>query len=287
MVQGLPSIKSWRQSFRFLHYPFVVVVFDVSDDRLLELVQRLEFVLVAVEHLVLHDPEEVLHGRVVEAIPFPGHRLPDAPLFQLLMIGFHLVLPSLVAVEDQPLQVPVLGEGFPQHVERLGEIGAPRHVERDDLAIVHVQDRGEVQFAGGYVELGYVGRPFLVSRGGREIPLVSRFVLFLVDDLVQEQVLAGPVLVALVGVVLPSGRDAADPELRHDPLDLLVVGLIPPIRQFEKDPPVAVSPFVPMVYLLDLLDDLPVFLVFVGFVDRVEERRLFDPGDLEKDAGLV
>ena len=27
--------------------------------------------------------------------------------------------------------------------------------------------------------------------------------------------------------------------------------------------------------------------VFVGFVDRVEERRLFDPGDLEKDVKFV
>ena len=181
----------------------------------------------------------------------------------------------------------MLGEGFAQHVRRLSEIGAPRHVERDYLAIVHVQDRGQIQFAGGYVELGDVRRPFLVARSGREIPFVGRFVPFLVDDLVEEQVLAGPVLVAFVGVVFPSGCNAVDPELRHDPLDLLVVGPVSAVSQLEKDSPVAVSPFVLMVYILDLLDDLFVFIVFINFVDRVEERRLSDPGNFEKDAKFV
>ncbi len=152
---------------------------------------------------------------------------------------------------------------------------------------MHVQDRGQIQFAGGYVELGDVRRPFLVARGGREIPFVGRFVLLLVYDLVNEQVLAGPVLVAFVGVVFPFGRNAVDPELRHDPLDLLVVDPVSAVSQLEKDSPVAVSPFVPMVYLLDLLDDLFVFIVFINFVNRVEERRLFYPGNLKKDVEFV
>lgn len=181
----------------------------------------------------------------------------------------------------------MLGKGFPQHVRRLGEIGAPRHVERDYLAIVHVQDRGQIQFAGGYVELRDVGRPFLVARRRREVPFVGRFVLSLVDDLVEEQVLAGPVLVAFVGVVLPPRRYAVDPELRHDPLDLLVVGPVSAVSQLEKDSPVAVSPFVLVVYLLDLLDDLFVLIVFINFVDRVEERRLSNPGNFKKDVKSI
>ena len=237
-----------------------------------------------IEHLILHDPEEILHGRVVEAIALSGHRLPYASPLKLLMVEFHLILPSLVAVEDQPLQTPMLGEGLTQHVDRLREIRAPRHVERDYLSVVHVQDRRQVQFAGGYVELRDVRRPFLVARGGREVPFVGRFVPFLVDGLVQKEVLAGPVLVAFVGVVLPLRRYAVDPELRHDPLDLLVVDPVSAVPQLEEDPPVAVSPFVLMVYLLDLPNDFLVFIVFIGFADRVEERGSPEARDLEKDA---
>jgi hypothetical protein len=78
-----------------------------------------------------------------------------------------------------------------------------------------------------------------------------------------------------------------DPELQHDPLDLLVVDFVSMIGQFEKYPAIAVSSFVLMVYLRDLLDDLFVFVVFVDFVDRVEERCLSNPGNLEKDVKLV
>jgi hypothetical protein len=112
-------------------------------------------------------------------------------------------------------------------------------------------------------------------------------VLLLVYDLADEQVLAGPVLVAFVGVVLPFGRNAVDPELRHDPLDLLVVDPVSPVGQLKEYPPVAVSPFVLVVYLLDLLDNFFVFIVFISFANRVEERRLFDPGDIKKDVKFV
>ena len=78
-----------------------------------------------------------------------------------------------------------------------------------------------------------------------------------------------------------------DSELRHDPPNLLVVDPVSAVPQLEEDPPVAVPSFVLVVYLLGLLDDFFVFVVFVDFVDRVEERRLFDPGDLEKDVKFV
>ena len=39
-----------------------------------------------------------------------------------------------------------------------------------------------------------------------------------------------------------------------------------------------------MVYVLDLLDDLLVFIVFINFANRVEERGSPEARDLEKDA---
>ena len=118
----------------------------------------------AIEHLVLHDPEEVLHRGVVEAVALPGHRLPDASLFEFFTIEHHLVLPPLIAMEDEALKASAPVEGPLQHLGRLIEIRVPGYAVGDDLAIVHVQDRGQIQFAGGYVELGDVRRPFLVAR---------------------------------------------------------------------------------------------------------------------------
>jgi hypothetical protein len=66
-----------------------------------------------------------------------------------------------------------------------------------------------------------------------------------------------------------------------------VVDPVSPVGQLKEYPPVAVSPFVLVVYLLDLLDNFFVFIVFISFANRVEERRLFDPGDLKKDVKFV
>ena len=66
-----------------------------------------------------------------------------------------------------------------------------------------------------------------------------------------------------------------------------MVGPVSTVSQLEEYPPVAVPPFVLVVYLLDLLNDPFVFAIFIGFVDRVEERRLFNPGNFKKDVKFV
>lgn len=104
-----------------------------------------------------------------------------------------------------------------------------------------------------------------------------------IDGLAEDEVLANSVLVAFVGAVFPSGRDAVDVEQGHYPLDLFVVDPVSPVGQFKQYPPVAVSPFVLMVYLLYLLEDLFVLDVFANLVDRVEERCFLDPRDPKKD----
>ena len=58
-----------------------------------------------VEHLAFQGPEERLHDAVVDAVALSGHRLDDAPFLKPLAVLLHLVLPALVAVEDQALQV--------------------------------------------------------------------------------------------------------------------------------------------------------------------------------------
>ena len=95
-----------------------------------------------VEHLALHSTEERLHDAVVDAVALSGHRLDDALLLEPLAVLLHLVLPPLVAVEDQPLQLGVLRERPVEHPHRLLEVGRRRQVPRDDVGPEHVQYGG-------------------------------------------------------------------------------------------------------------------------------------------------
>lgn len=101
--------------------------------------------------------------------------------------------------------------------------------------------------------------------------------LLLINNLIEKKVLASSVLVAFIGVILPSGRDAVDIEQGHYSFDLFVVDSVSSIGQFEQYSSVAVSSFVLVVYFLYLLKDLFVFTIFVSLVNRVEERRFSDP----------
>lgn len=159
----------------------------------------------------------------------------------------------------------------------MAEAWASGYVKRHDFAVVHIQNRRQIQFARRDVKLGNVGCPFLVARRGREVPSVGRSMLLLIDNLVEKEVPASSVLVAFVGVVFPSGRDAVDIEQGHYSFDLFMVDSVSSVGQFEQYSSVAVSSFVLAVYFLYLLKDLFVFAVFVSLVDRVEERRFFNP----------
>lgn len=92
----------------------------------------------AVEHLVLHRPEERLHYPVVEAVALPGHRLPYPLGREPLPVLPHLVLPPLVGMEYQPPDLRVGLEGPVEHSDGLGEIGRLAEVIGDDQAVEHV-----------------------------------------------------------------------------------------------------------------------------------------------------
>lgn len=77
--------------FCFALDPAVVVIIDVLGNGFLKLVECLEFRFVAIEHLVLHHPEERFHYAVVDAVPLSGHGLNDAFFPEPLLIIVVLV----------------------------------------------------------------------------------------------------------------------------------------------------------------------------------------------------
>jgi len=81
---------------------------------------------------------------------------------QLRRVFFVHVLPPLVGMEYQPLQIRVGIERPFKHPGDLSHVRVERKVVRNDFAREHVFDRAEVAFAPREVELADVGRPFLV-----------------------------------------------------------------------------------------------------------------------------
>ena len=223
----------------------------------------------AVEHLPFQCSEERLHDAVVDAVALTGHRL-DYPFFpKPFAVLPHLVLPALVAVEDQAFQVGVLRERLVQHPRCLPEVGQRRQVPCDDVGPEHVQYGRQVRLAEGAAELRDVGRPFLVRPRRREIAAYH---------VVRDR--ADGTQVRMVFDLRPYGLE---PQLGHEPLDLLVVDDESAVPELRGDPPHAVPRLVLPEDRPHFIDDALVFDVGVGFADLEVVRRSGQGGRLEQD----
>lgn len=217
-----------------------VVVPDVVPDGRGEVGEAAELPLVAVEHLVLHRPEEALHDAVVEAVALSRHRLPDSHPAQRRHVGGVAVLPPLVGVEDRPPEAAVRGEGPAEHPHLLCEVRREGEVVGDDLPGEHVLDGREVALRpAGEGELADVGRPLLVRPRAAEVgqppdPAPR------VRTLTQQEVRRLPSLAADVGVVPDAPPDPRQAHLPHQALHPLVVDGQAPPAQLGGDPPHAV-----------------------------------------------
>lgn len=73
----------------------------VVTDAILQALDAVE--PVGVEELGFEHGKEAFHGGVVETVAFAGHALSDVPRLQPALIGRHLVVPSLIGVQDRPV----------------------------------------------------------------------------------------------------------------------------------------------------------------------------------------
>lgn len=145
---------------------------DVFADRLRERLEAPVFGLAAAIHLVLHRPEKRFHDAVVEAIPLPRHRLEDPSPLPRFDVPAMLVLPSLVGMEHEALEVVPEGERGAEHPLGLRKARAEAQVIRGDPAVVHVLDGAQAAFPPRERELAHVGRPLLVRPRAREVGFV-------------------------------------------------------------------------------------------------------------------
>lgn len=259
-LQVLVVVKSLR-----------VVIGDVFVYCLPELVDGSELLLVAVEHLVLHGSEEALHDAVVEAVALPRHRLQHPLLLQQSHVLRMAVLPSLVGVEYGSPEVTMGRESLGKHPLLLVEVRAQRKVVGDDLAGVHVLDRGKVQLGPADVELAHVGGPLLVGPAAAEVGLVvdyAELVGVFHDDSVRRFIARS----AGVGIVVNTFDGAAEAHFGHQTVDFAVFHPESLVLQHRGDLPSAISVAVFLTDCGNLLSKLlvlqipvlPVLLVEIG-----------------------
>jgi len=145
----------------------VVEGLDVVEDCLASLVSGGE--ALAVDELDLESRPEALRAGVVMAVAAPAHADGDAGLAEFLPVIAAGILAAPIAVMDQALGRPAIGQ---RHVERSDDQGGLHgriHGPADDLARVQIEDGGEVEPALVGADVGDVGHPLLVRRGRGEI----------------------------------------------------------------------------------------------------------------------
>ena len=261
--------------------PRPVVPSDVLVYRTPERIEAFEFRFMPVKHCVLHRREERFHYAVVEAVPLPRHRLEDPPAFQLLHVPSVLVLPALVGMEYEALEVIPEGERGVEHPLGLRKVRAEAQVICDDPAVVHVLDRAQVAFPPREVELAHVRRPLLVRPRAREIGFVMDLAV-LPDVFGYDQVVRDLADVPFVGVVMDGFPPRGKPGFPHQPLHFLVVHGNALGSELRGHPPHAVSAFGLGERFPDPLDELGVFRVEFGPFRLVEIGGFGKPGDREQ-----
>ena len=123
------------------------------------------------EVLGFQGAEEAFNRRVVEAVALAAHALLDSASHEHRSVGLHLVMPTLVGMHDQACDAIGPRERRLKHAGNHLEDRPPSHAVRDDLAVVQVHAGRQVELLAAYIELGDIGRPFLVWRGRAEVPL--------------------------------------------------------------------------------------------------------------------
>jgi len=255
--------------------PLRVVPLYVVIDPLPELLQADALPVPSVEHLVLHGAEEALHPRVVRRAALARHRAGDARLLTDRYPPGPPVVASAVAVDDEvgPLAGPGKPDGCFQH--RVGHLGVRRGRRRPahDGAVEAVQDRGEVELAGGDRELRHVREPQEVGKPRREVlpDLVSRMFRYL----------------ARVGAVAPLWLRPApglEPLLGHDAGDPALPDGLAPRLELVVDAAPSVDA---VIGVEDLRDPSAGLLVPVGGAERSLLVLVARPGHPERREELA
>lgn len=110
--------------------------------------------------------KEVLNHRMVQTVPLMGHALGKVSVVQRFLVFPHLVMPSLIRMEDGFLSERKVFESLVDQFIRRPEF----ECIGNDFTVKQIQYRRQVEFLPEKGELRHIGHPFLIWFLGREIP---------------------------------------------------------------------------------------------------------------------
>ena len=132
-------MKSRRQALSLCINAAVVVAIQESSQFQLKMFRGLEFL--QIQQLAFKQAKEMFYSRIVQAVAFAAHALPNTLLTKYTLVRFMLVLPALVRVEDQPRSIRYRLKSLVQHGSDHIRNRPAKDGITDQITAVQIQDR--------------------------------------------------------------------------------------------------------------------------------------------------
>ena len=124
-----------------------------------------------IEQFRLEQSEEVLGNSIIQTSGFPGHTLRNALCLQQILVGFHLILPALIRMQNQIVNlIWQLLKSALQHIRDLFEVWMAAQIVADNFAIEQIKNWRQVEFLVVHFELGNICDPFSIWLVCLEVP---------------------------------------------------------------------------------------------------------------------
>ena len=115
--------------------------------------------------------EEIFYHSIVQTVTLAAHALANTFLPEHLLVLFVLVLPALVRMENQVCSGRDICKRLIQHGGYHAEYRTIRYGITDQIAAVHIENRGQLELFSKQAELRHIRDPFLIRLFGMEIPI--------------------------------------------------------------------------------------------------------------------
>jgi len=196
------------------------------------------FELLSKEHFRFEPTEEIFHDTVIQAISFSRHALGDPVIRKHLLKFSHLVLPSLIRMQQRS-RIPWKNGKQPlHHCPCLSKVWTLTDRICQNFRVEQIQYRRKINFLIAHVELGNIRHQFFKWSPGLKIPI--------------QQVVCDFADASFIRTVLISSLLALQAHIPHQRLNRFVVESTTGASQDGMHSSIAISTFILIKDFLDL-----------------------------------